>query len=229
MEAMKKMFGTKRSAVAKSVCGVALLLIASACGEQRRTIEVSANSDVKSNSEQGNADSTGSKGLIFYNPVTNLEVGNEVSQAAGSNVKIGIRLVGVRGDDYTVGYAKGSSPALLLQNGFIVANALQSGVYAVKLVARATRTCLANQTANSIEVQRAPGGGAAPFQLRCDIKDSEVQTSSFDYDIVQVFTVKVSGTGGSQVLGGGGSQSTQGGNDSQSITDQFGGSSSTNR
>jgi hypothetical protein len=211
-----------------SAAGVAMFMLTMACGEPRRTIEVGGNSDVKTSGEQNSADTTSTKGIIFINPVTNLEVGNEISQASGSNVKIGVRLVGVRGDDYTVGFAKGSSGILQIQNGFVVASAIPAGVHTLKLVARATRACLANQTANSIEVQRAPGGGSAPFQMRCDIKDSEVQTSSFDYDIVQTFTVKVSGSSGSQTLGTGGQQN-QNSNEPQTITDQFGGSSSSNR
>jgi hypothetical protein len=181
----------------------AIVVLIMACGEQRRPVAI----DVQSNdstvkTDRGTADSTvmSRKGFAFINPMTGLEVPNAIAVPPGAAVRIGYQLNGVRSDDYTVGFARGSSTRFRFENGNILLSSnLPEGVHEFVLVARNTRSC--TQLQRSAATSTGAVSDSQTSGLRCNIERVEVPSSNFDLDVTTTLRVTASSSAVAAAIG----------------------------
>jgi hypothetical protein len=203
---------------------VVLSILSVSCGETRRplAIEVQSN-DSTLNNDQKSADvSPAKRGFMFINPVTGVEVPSSISIPTGAAIRVSFRLVGVRSDDFTIGFAKGSSPRMRIDaSGMITSSNLPAGTHEFQLVARNTRACAASQRSISSE-SGSRRTADDTLSVRCDISGVEVPALNFELDVATSLQVIV---GGASLPQGQGQNSQTGSNSSDldsRINSQFG-------
>jgi hypothetical protein len=181
---------------------VAMFLIG-ACGEQRRPVAIdvqSNDSTVKTDRDSADSSVSSRKGFVFINPMTGLEVPNAIAVPPGAAVRIGYRLTGVRSDDFTIGFARGSSSRFRFENGDILLSSnLPEGVHEFILVGRNTRSC--TQLQRSAATSTGAASDSQTSGLRCNIDSVEVPSSNFELDVTTTLRVTASSSAVAAAIG----------------------------